>query len=353
MIITAPFTTLQASSIKASSVVISLPVTTLDNGKITVILKGEIRARISALFKWVRSQVRTENRLLKLVSSLVSTENILLNSVSTLEVSSQVSTEKATYNHAHQERKIFSLASNQDFSTVTTRAREAKDYHRISKVFTKIGKVNSEFSGMLGREFCQSIKKAYQIVFRVHKKGNYLADLANFSRQVAITQAEKLVFSFFAIASICSISSWGKRIFFNCDLLFLLPVTIIQSLMFKLLGLINSNKKWLTCLHTKLYIGIYTPNEYFRLYKTIAQRVCTSMSYLTQPLTGVMIMANRYDSAHLRVEQSKLFTFYNGLTSQLVRTIAITDQQARQKLSNINLTFISRKPLAMGVNHGK
>ncbi|WVD71647.1 hypothetical protein RHO14_02340 [Orbus wheelerorum] len=64
-------------------------------------------------------------------------------------------------------------------------------------------------------------------------------------------------------------------------------------------------------------------------------------------------MANRYDSAHLRVEQSKLFTFYNGLTSQLVRTIAITDQQARQNLSNINLTFISRKPLAMGVNHGK
>uniref|UniRef100_UPI00370D55D1 hypothetical protein n=1 Tax=Orbus wheelerorum TaxID=3074111 RepID=UPI00370D55D1 len=62
-------------------------------------------------------------------------------------------------------------------------------------------------------------------------------------------------------------------------------------------------------------------------------------------------MANRYDSVHLRVEQSKLFTFYNGLTSQLVRTIATNDQQARQNLSNINLAFISRKPLAMGINH--
>uniref|UniRef100_UPI00370DBD47 hypothetical protein n=1 Tax=Orbus mooreae TaxID=3074107 RepID=UPI00370DBD47 len=63
-------------------------------------------------------------------------------------------------------------------------------------------------------------------------------------------------------------------------------------------------------------------------------------------------MADRYDSAPLRAEQSKLFTFYNVLTSQLVRTIATTDQQARQNLSNSKLAFISRKPLAMGVNHG-
>ncbi|WP_449290029.1 hypothetical protein [Orbus wheelerorum] len=350
MIITAPFTTLQASSIKGLSVVNFAPVTALDNGKITVILKGEIRARISALFKLVRSQVRTENRLFKLVSSQVSTDIILLLLVTKKEVATLVATEKATYNHAHQERKIFSLASNQGFIDITTRAREAKDYHRISnkvinltrisKVFTKIGKVDNEFSDILGNEFRTSIKKDNKIVSCVHKKGNYLADLANFSRQAFFTQAEKLLFSFFASCSICSSKSSSKRICF--------VVLLDRSKnFFSFLSCIGSYRyDRLNLKGSYHYIGYY-------LKKAIPRSASTLSRDLTQPLTEVMIMANRYDSAHLRVEQSKLFTFYNGLTSQLVRTIAITDQQARQNLSNINLTFISRKPLAMGVNHGK
>jgi hypothetical protein len=42
--------------------------------------------------------------------------------------------------------------------------------------------------------------------------------------------------------------------------------------------------------------------------KTIAQRVRTSMSYLTTiTLNEVMIMANRYDNARLRAKQSKIY----------------------------------------------
>lgn len=57
-------------------------------------------------------------------------------------------------------------------------------------------------------------------------KDYFLSNLASFSRQIAMTQAEKLVFSFLACSSICSIRSWGKRIAFLSDLLFLLPVAI-------------------------------------------------------------------------------------------------------------------------------
>ena len=57
-------------------------------------------------------------------------------------------------------------------------------------------------------------------------KDYFLSDLASFSRQAASTQAEKLVFSFLACSSICSINSCGKRIAFLSDLLFLLPVAI-------------------------------------------------------------------------------------------------------------------------------
>lgn len=60
-------------------------------------------------------------------------------------------------------------------------------------------------------------------------------------------------------------------------------------------------------------------------------------------------MANRYDSAHLRAEQSKVFKFYNILTAQTVQTIATSDEQARTQLNSNNLAFISRKPLSLGV----
>lgn len=80
--------------------------------------------------------------------------------------------------------------------------------------------------------------------------------------------------------------------------------------------------------------------------KTIAQRVRTSMSYLTQPLNEVMIMANRYDNAHLCARQSKLYKFYDLSTAQVVQTTATTERQARKNLGKQSLIFIARKPIS-------
>ena len=65
----------------------------------------------------------------------------------------------------------------------------------------------------------------------VKLKDYFLFDLASFSRQAASTQAEKLVFSFLACSSICSIRSWGKRITLVKDLLFLYPVAISKTIL--------------------------------------------------------------------------------------------------------------------------
>ena len=65
----------------------------------------------------------------------------------------------------------------------------------------------------------------------VKLKNYFLSALASFSRQAASTQAEKLVFSFLACSSICSIKSWGKRIPLVKDLLFLYPVAISKTIL--------------------------------------------------------------------------------------------------------------------------
>lgn len=75
---------------------------------------------------------------------------------------------------------------------------------------------------------------------------------------------------------------------------------------------------------------------------TIAQRVRTSMSYLTTiTLNEVMIMANRYDNARLRAKQSKIYKFYDLSTAQVIETIATTECQARKSLGKSSLIFIS------------
>uniref|UniRef100_UPI00345F0853 host cell division inhibitor Icd-like protein n=1 Tax=Gilliamella apicola TaxID=1196095 RepID=UPI00345F0853 len=55
-----------------------------------------------------------------------------------------------------------------------------------------------------------------------------------------------------------------------------------------------------------------------------------------------MIMANRYDSAHLRAEQSKLYKFYDLSTAQVIQTTATTERQARKILGRRSLIFIAR-----------
>ena len=183
-----------------------------------------------------------------------------------------------------------------------------------------------------------------------YKKGNYfLVGLASFSRQVVITQAEKLVFSFFACSSICSISSWGKRIAFVSDLLLIFPVAIICNLftvlVFRHYTTKNENKKELTCYYTLLY-SVITPNDYLGVKTTIPRSALTLSRDLTKPLNGVMIMANRYDSAHLCAEQSKLFKFYDLKSTQILEIIATTERQARKNLGKQSLIFIARKRLS-------
>jgi hypothetical protein len=114
--------------------------------------------------------------------------------------------------------------------------------------------------------------------------------------------------SSFLTSSISAITSCGKRISTRFDLLLCLPVAIFYKLfscLYRQYITKKSNKKGLTCRDTIIYI-VVTPFNYIGVKITIAQRVRTSMSYLTTiTLTEVMIMANRYDSAHLCARQSK------------------------------------------------
>lgn len=59
----------------------------------------------------------------------------------------------------------------------------------------------------------------------------------------------------------------------------------------------------------------------------------------------VMIMANRYDNAHLCIRQSKLYKFYDLSTANIVQSIASTEQQARRQIGKQSLIFVARKPL--------
>lgn len=323
------------SNANGSPLVITTPVTTLK--------KGKIRVMVSTL-------VSTKNRLLTLVSSPVSTKKAFYKSI-------PEGKNKTKYSNAYQNEKsylwqaiaLFNLAHNVD------------DLYQNSKLFTKAVKA--------GYEFLNNIKRAWLII-GVHKKGlavfrhvrreltdtlankSYLTGLLSFSRQALITHAEKLELSFFARSSICSMSSWGKRTPLVKDLLFLYPVAILWPSFIKLVFThytINKlNKKALTCICT-LFYSVYTPIKCFRLKITMPCSGGTLSRHLTTKLLELVIMANRYDSAHLRAGQSKVFKFYNILTAQTVQTIATSDEQARTQLNSNNLAFISRKPLSLGV----
>lgn len=130
---------------------------------------------------------------------------------------------------------------------------------------------------------------------------------ATLSRQASITHAEKLDPSALTHSSICSINSWGKRIYFFADLLFTLPVTIFYNLILTLKCVHNStrkaNKKPLTYAHTLNYSG-RTPINSLGVKKTTPRSAGTLSGGLTKPLKGVMIMANCYDTARSHIEQT-------------------------------------------------
>ena len=208
----------------------------------------------------------------------------------------------------------------EDFIDITTRARMRRKTHcmGLNLKYWFCMSIKRE-SVILITRFCQSIKRKprKQIPPKSGIKlvNYFLFGLLSFSRQAEITQAEKLVFSFLDCSSIRSINSWGKRIAFLSDLLFLLPVAIFIPkrclLVCRHYTRSLNNKKGLTCAHTIKY-SEHTPDEFIRLKKQSPEVLPTlSRDLTTITLNEVMIMANRYDSAHLRAEQSKLFKFYD------------------------------------------
>ena len=92
----------------------------------------------------------------------------------------------------------------------------------------------------------------------------FLFGLVSFSRQAAITQVEKLVFSFLDCYTTFSIKSYGKRILLVNDLLFLYPVAISKKtnqFSIKTLHIKNYLEKVSTCLYTLTY-SVYALNKF-------------------------------------------------------------------------------------------
>ena len=176
--------------------------------------------------------------------------------------------------------------------------------------------------------FCQSIKRGSRILITrflesikrkikkqippksgINLKDYFLSNLASFSRQVAITQAEKLVFSFLDCSSIRSINSWGKRIAFLSDLLFLLPVAIFIPkrclLVCRHYTRSLNNKKGLTCAHTIKY-SEHTPDEFIRLKKQSPDVLATLSRDLTTNIKWSNAMANSNDTLRPKIGQPDL-----------------------------------------------
>ena len=187
----------------------------------------------------------------------------------------------------------------EDFIDITTRAHMCRETHYIG--------LN------LKCWFCQSIKRKTrkQIppksgIKRMHY---FLFGLASFSRQIAITQAEKLVL--FGVDYLILISR-------DCNsfriILFIQPASDSSPSSFCAFSIAcrnsGSSLNWngglprlflFMCIDTPItsvlmYFCVMTHYHYI-IKKTIAQRVRTSMSYLTTiTLIEVMIMANSNDT---------------------------------------------------------
>ncbi len=161
----------------------------------------------------------------------------------------------------------------------------------------------------------------------VRKDFNYLFNLI---LQAVLTQPEKDSPSFLACWLICSSRSSSKRRFFL--------VLFERSYLFF---------SFFSCTGTPLCVKLPlkgTPHyRYGNLKKQSPEVLATLPRDLTTiTLTEVMIMANRYDSAHLRARQSKLYKFYDLSTAQVIQTTATTERQARKNLGKQSLIFIAR-----------
>lgn len=330
------FTVVMTNNANVLSLAISAPVTALNNGKIRDREQVTHDYQKGKSYLWqaigLLSRIHNEDafnlyQISKAFTKVVKSNIGFCTSIKKsflLLVSNQVSTEKALYKWKPINRL---LMLNRE-----VRSKYAPKINFLMRTNLIFRHVRDEFSDTL-------------------EKANYLSGLFSFSRQVAITQAEKLVFSFFACSSICSMSSWGKRISLRLVVFVSLAIFILFSLplIVRTVYTIRENKKSVDLCGR--YI-IYCADRLIKKpYLNDNPMYWHTRGYLTQPLIEVMIMANRYDSAHLRARQSKLYKFYNSLTAQVVQTIATTERQARQNLGKQSLIFIARKPLTPTFEH--
>ncbi|ECI2683696.1 host cell division inhibitor Icd-like protein [Salmonella enterica subsp. enterica serovar Reading] len=171
-------------------------------------------------------------------------------------------------------------------------------------------------------------------------------------RTAVITKAAIVSPSVFEF-SISSITSWGKRIFFICDLLLMFPVAIRMSGYFVVCTHYTKwcvNKTLDTVAHLNL-ICIYTND--CGVYTATPRTVASSAGRLTEPLTGVTIMAGTQHTPRLAHTQTAFVWRFLALSageSQIIHVTAWTEREARNRCpSGCVAVFAAR--IRQGVHH--
>lgn len=206
-------------------------------------------------------------------------------------------------------------------------AFKARSYNNVGlKKWVDFGSVQEHFNyslcrhnlsfvsqGELNLSYTKYAAMANTITANIAFFINYFPNLI---LQAVLTQPENDSPSFLACWLICSSRSSSKRICF--------------------IVLFERSKSFFSCIGSYHYIRNY-------LKKAIPRSTDPTLRDLTTiTLTEVMIMANHYDSAHLRARQSKLYKFYDLSTAQVIQTTATTERQARKNLGKQSLIFIAR-----------
>ena len=204
----------------------------------------------------------------------------------------------------------------EDFIDITTRAHMCRETHYIG--------LN------LKCWFCQSIKRKPRKQIPPKSGIKIVNYSTNLILQAVLTQPEKDSLSFFACWLICSNRSSSNLIIFL--------VLFDRSVFFL---------SFFSCIGAYLYdrlniVGMNHYNDEYHKRQSLDSVGRTSRDLTTITLIEVMIMANSYDSACLRAEQSKLFKFYDLSTAQVIQTTATTERQARKILGKQSLIFIAR-----------
>ena len=178
--------------------------------------------------------------------------------------------------------------------------------------------------------FLESIKrrmgKQKPPISGIKLKDYFLSSLASFSRQASLTHALKLLLSCSICFSISSSKSSSKRI--------ILDVLLERS---KLLFLFSS------CIGLYHYVRL-SVNGLYHIKDNTTKKQChevrpTLSRHLTTNIKRSNAMANRYDSAHLRAEQSKLFKFYD---------LSIIDKKRLHEFQNLGYINLALAKSSVG-----